>query len=111
MITRNAVAAALTAAALLGPAAATADTYHGPGYTITTRPPAASQRVYVYEYAPPDTVVYYRVPRQPPPYDSRNLSPYEADRYFGHPGRAPGLVSPRDSNPTDHATGIYNPRP
>ena len=52
----------------------------------------------------------------------RPLTPYEADRLYGHANPAtqgypyyhpwPSLPAgslPQDSNPNDHATGIYNP--
>jgi hypothetical protein len=52
----------------------------------------------------------------------RTLTPYEADRLYGHPNPTthgypyyytwPSLPAgslPQDSNPNDHATGIYNP--
>jgi hypothetical protein len=142
MTVKAIAAAGLATAALLGSAAAGAETYyyvpHGSAYTVTTRP-YTSDRVYVYEYAyPRDTVAYYDpyVSRRMYMEDAgrrwdamtqygRDLTPYEADRYFGHP-RYPSnyyswegrwdpwsnrsLASTRDSNPTDYATGIYNPR-
>ena len=51
--------------------------------------------------------------------DSQTLTPYEAERAYGHPyasdrrgypgGGSPGVA--QDSNPNDFATGIYNPKP
>jgi hypothetical protein len=131
----KAIAAGVAAAALLGSAAAAAETYY-----VVPRP-YASERVYVYEYAPPtarDTIVHYEANPSRRMYmedagrrwdamnqHGRDLSPYEADRYYGHP-RYPtnyytwegrwdpwsnrSLASSRDSNPTHFATGIYNPK-
>ena len=118
MTTLKSVAAAgLAAAALLAAPLAGAQPYfrYSSGYVVTN--PQQATRIYVYEYEPVN-------PRAMTPYD-RALSAYEADRYFGHP-RYPdsyyvwegrwdpwhnrNLASSRDSNPTDHATGIYNPR-
>jgi hypothetical protein len=109
---------------------------------VTVHPsvhPYPAQRIYVYEYGPVyprESAVHHEASRRAYMEDAgrrwdamthhgRDLSPYEADRYFGHP-RYPANVhawdgrfdpwrnwsisSSRDSNPSDYATGIYNPK-
>jgi hypothetical protein len=142
---KTVIAAGMTAAALTGaPFAQAADYFPYSSGRVVTTYPYAPQRVYVYDtyvvdpYYPQDRVYYdpYFASRQwymeqaGRRYDAmtgygRELSPYEADRYFGHPrdpnatyywdGRwnrwgADRVGATQDSNPSDFATGIYNPK-
>ena len=138
------LAAAVAATAISGAVFAQSGTYSvyitpGTGW-VSTYPLHVTEQVYVYQpgvyppgYPPRDYASDPNLPSRriymeeagrrwdAAVQSGRTLTPYEADRLYGHGNPAthgypsyftwPNFPSnlPQDSNPNDHATGIYNP--